>query len=152
MHMHAAVIFTVIFVTLYAAHHVGDQWVQTHTQACTKGGTGWTARLACARHVLTMTMTKIIAVTVTAVATHLSLSISAAIIAFAIDAASHYWADRRSTLAKIANLIGKNGYYQLGVPRPGHDDNVTTGTGAYHLDQAWHIAFIWITALIIAAG
>ena len=36
MHAHA-LIFACVFATLYAAHHIGDQWIQTHTQACTKG-------------------------------------------------------------------------------------------------------------------
>jgi hypothetical protein len=151
MHAHA-LIFACVFATLYAAHHIGDQWIQTHIQACTKGADGWTGRLACARHSLTVTVTKIILLVVTnaVIGLHISAGFTAA--ALALDAASHYWADRRTTLAKLAALVHKGDYYRLGTPRPGHDDNPTTGTGAFHLDQAWHIAWIWITALIIAAA
>ena len=151
MHAHA-LIFACVFATLYAAHHIGDQWIQTHTQACTKGATDWSGRLACARHVLTMTITKVLALLITTTVLGLHISVAITAYALALDAASHYWADRRTTLARLAALVRKADYYRLGSPRPGHDDNPTTGTGAFHLDQAWHIAWIWITALIIAAA
>ena len=151
MHAHA-LIFACVFATLYAAHHIGDQWIQTHTQACTKGNTDRAGRLACARHVLTMTITKVVALLITTAVLGLHISAGFTALALALDAASHYWADRRTTLAKLAALVHKADYYRLGTPRPGRDDNPTTGTGAFHLDQAWHIAWIWITALIIAAA
>lgn len=150
--MNHAIIFAVVFAALYAAHHVGDQWVQTHMQAMTKGGPGWAGRLACARHVATITATKAIVLTVTALALNLSLGVLATGVAFSVDAASHYWVDRRSTLRRLAEALNKGGYYALGSPRAGHDDNPGTGTGAYHLDQSWHVAWLWITALIIAVG
>jgi hypothetical protein len=68
------------------------------------------------------------------------------------EPASHYWAGRRSTLARLAAAIGKGEYYRLGSPRPGWADNPSIGTGAYALDQAWHIAWLWVAALVIAAG
>jgi hypothetical protein len=148
----SALTFACAFATLYTAHHIGDQWVQTHTQACAKGRTDHSGRLACLRHVTTMAVTKIIALTVMNAVIGLHPSALATAAALAIDAVSHYWADRRFTLARLAAAIGKTGYYQLGAPRPGRDDNPTTGTGAYHLDQAWHIAWIWIAALVIAAA
>jgi hypothetical protein len=151
MHAHA-LIFACVFAALYAAHHVGDQWVQTHIQACTKGAAGWTGRLACARHILTMTATKVVVLVITNVVIGLHISAGFTAAALVLDAASHYWADRRTTLAKLAALVHKADYYRLGSPRPGHDDNPTTGTGAFHLDQAWHIAWIWITALMIAGA
>ncbi|WP_412517452.1 hypothetical protein [Actinomadura madurae] len=100
----------------------------------------------------TITATKLIALAVTSTVIGLALSPITVTLALALDAASHYWADRRSTLARLADRIGKGDYYRLGAPRPGHDDNPSTGTGAYHLDQSWHIAWLWITALIIAAN
>jgi hypothetical protein len=147
-----ALIFACVFAALYAAHHIGDQWIQTHTQACTKGGPGWIARLACVRHTATITATKIIALIITTAVTGLHISLAFTTLGLALDAASHYWADRRTTLAKLAALLNKGDYYRLGAPRPGHDDNPGTGTGAFHLDQSWHIAWIWITALIIASA
>jgi hypothetical protein len=145
-------IFAAVFAALYAAHHVGDQWVQTNGQAMTKGGPGRVGRLACARHVATLTATKVVVLVVTAVALNLPLTVWATAAGFLVDAGSHYWADRRSTLRRLAESLNKGGYYALGFPREGHDDNATTGTGAYHLDQSWHVAFLWITALIIAVG
>ncbi len=151
--MHApALIFACVFATLYAAHHVGDQWVQTHTQACAKGTKDWSGRLACARHVMTMTITKVVALLITTAVLGLHISAAITALALALDAASHYWADRRTTLARLAALVHKADYYRLGTPRLGHDDNPTSGTGAFHLDQAWHIAWVWIAALIIAAA
>lgn len=144
-------VFAAVFVALYAAHHVSDHWVQTHAQALAKGGPGWAGRLACARHVVSMTIIKVILLTLTASITGIPVTLWHAVIGLVLDAVSHYWADRRTTLARLAARTGKTPYYALDAPRPGHDDNVTTGTGAYHLDQAFHIAFLWAAALIIAA-
>ncbi len=152
-----ALTFACVFITLYAAHHLGDYWIQTNHQACTKGAPGWTGRLACARHVATMTTGKLLALAVTTTALHLQLPVTVTILALGIDATSHYWADRRTTLAGLADWLGshlingKGDFYRFGAPRPGHNDNPTTGTGAGHLDQAWHITWLWITALLIAA-
>jgi hypothetical protein len=148
---HAA-IFAAVFAALYTGHHIGDQWTQTHHQACGKGQPGWTGRSLCARHTMTLIATKLATLAITAVVLHLHLSAGHVAIALVIDGASHYWADRRTTLARLARAVGKSGYYQLGSPRPGHDDNPGTGTGAFHLDQAWHLAWTWAAALIIAAA
>lgn len=150
MHAYYAA-YAAVFAALYAAHHVGDHWVQTREQALAKGGPGWAGRLACARHVASMTVTKVICLTLTAGIAGIPLVPWHAALGLVLDAASHYWADRRTTLARLAARTGKSGYYALGAPRPGHDDNVTTGTGAFHLDQAFHIACLWAAVLIIAA-
>jgi hypothetical protein len=69
------------------------------------------------------------------------------------DAVSHYWADRRVTLARLAALVpGTGGFWTLGAPRPGRDDNPCLGTGAYALDQSWHVGWLFVAALLIAAG
>lgn len=147
--------FAVMLATLYAAHQVGDQWVQTHAQACAKGGRGQHQRAgqaACARHVAGLTVTKAVMLALTCALTGTRMPIGRLTAALAVDAASHYWADRRYTLAALAQRLGKSGYYQIGQPRPGRDDNTTIGTGAYALDQAWHIAWLWAAALIAAGG
>lgn len=139
-------------VTLYAAHEVGDHWIQTHRQALTKGGGGWTSRFACARHVASLTGTKIALLFAAFAVTGLPIRPAWWVMALSADAVSHYWADRRTTLRKLAHAAGKGEFFDLGAPRPGHDDNLSLGTGAYALDQAWHIAFLFIAALIMAGG
>jgi hypothetical protein len=147
-----------IFAALYAGHQVGDLWVQTPRQAAAKGLPGWPGRLACARHVVTLTTTSAIALAAVALTAGVTFRPLPVLAGLAVNGASHYWADLRSTLAGLAAWVGyvlipgKDEFYRLGAPRPGHDDNVTLGTGAYHLDQAWHVAWLFISALVIARG
>src|SRR5690242_21078110 len=47
----------VAFAALYAAHQVGDHWVQTQDQADRKGRPGAEGRITCAAHVMTYTAT-----------------------------------------------------------------------------------------------
>jgi hypothetical protein len=149
--MNSASIFAAVFVALYAAHSVGDHWVQTHHQACAKAAPTLAGRLACARHVATLTATKAAALAAVVLLVGVTLHPLAAVTGLGVDAVSHYWADRRVTLAKLADLIGKSGFYQMGAPRPGIDDAPHLGTGAYALDQSWHVAWLFIAALIITA-
>lgn len=149
--MIAAATFAAVFIALYVAHQVGDHWVQTHHQALTKGQPGWAGRRACAAHVATLTLTKAAAVTLAAAVLGLHLAVAAVAAGLALDAATHYWADRRTTLAGLAGLLGKGEFYRLGAPRPGHDDGPHLGTGAYALDQSWHIGWLFIAALVITA-
>ncbi|MFD8562143.1 DUF3307 domain-containing protein [Streptosporangium canum] len=143
--------FAAVFAALFAAHSVGDHWVQTHHQACAKGAPTAAGRLACLRHVATLTTTKAAALAVLILATGLTLHPAAFLAGLAVDALSHYWADRRITLARLADAIGKGDFYRMGAPRPGHDDAPHLGTGAYALDQSWHIGWLFIAALIISA-
>lgn len=151
-------LFAAVFAALYTGHQVGDLWIQTGRQAADKGLPGWPGRLACARHAATLTATLAAALGVTAWVTGARVSVAAAVTGLAVNAASHYWADRRLTLAGLADWIGrtvipgKGDFYRFGTPRPGRDDNLTLGTGAFQLDQAWHIAWLLVTALIIAGG
>ena len=92
--------------------------------------------------------------------------------ALLVSGATHYWADRRWTLAWLADqldwLSGKAGFYRLGTPRPlklvarstAEDggtmwaplDQPTLGTGAWALDQSFHYLFsVFAPALILAA-
>lgn len=146
--------FAVSFGALYAAHQVGDHWLQTHTQALTKGGTGWSARAACARHVAVLAVVKVAALLAAFAVTGVPVRPVWWALALGVDAVSHYWADRRTTLRRLAGLFGpsKLAFFDLGAPRPGRDDNPSLGTGAYALDQSWHVLFVFIAALLIAAG
>jgi Protein of unknown function (DUF3307) len=162
-------LFSAVFVALYVGHVVGDHWVQSDHDARHKGLPGWVGRRACASHVLTLTLTKAITVFSVLALTHAPVTPWQLAAGLTVDAVSHYWADRRTTLAKLAALIpGKAGFYRLGTPRQGHllkgstigdkpirvmaDDNPCLGTGAYALDQSWHIAWLFVASLIIAGG
>ncbi|MET8049808.1 transcriptional regulator [Streptosporangium sp. NPDC005286] len=149
--MTAAATFAAVFAALFAAHSVGDHWVQTHGQACAKGAPTVAGRLACIRHVATLTLTKTAALAALALVTGLTLHPLAFLAGLGVDALSHYWADRRVTLARLAEALGKGDFYRLGAPRPGTTDAPHLGTGAYALDQSWHIGWLFVAALIIAA-
>lgn len=145
-----AAAFAAVFAALYAAHQVGDHWVQTQLQACRKGEPGWAGRLACARHVATYTVTGLVAILAVAAATGLQLHPGKLAAGLAVSAISHYIVDRRTPLRRIAGWTGSSRFWALGQPRPGHDDNPTLGTGAYALDQSWHVGWLLVAALVIA--
>ncbi len=130
----AGVSFAVVFAALYAAHQVGDHWVQTGRQAAGKATAGWPGRLACARHVATLTAVKAAAVALAVTVTGLRRGALAVAIGLALDAASHYWADRRITLRGLASVLAKSEFYVLGATRDGHDGAPHLGAGAYALD------------------
>lgn len=148
--MDSAQTFSAVFVALYAAHQLADHWVQTHHQACTKGAAGWTGRLSCAAHVATYTLTGLAAVLAATVVLHLHLDPVRLAAGLIISAVTHYVADRRTPLRRLAEATGHGKFFQLGAPRPGRDDNPSLGTGAYAMDQSWHIAWLFIAALVIA--
>ncbi|MER7213242.1 transcriptional regulator [Streptosporangium sp. NPDC000239] len=143
----AVATFAAVFCALWAAHSVGDHWIQTHHQACAKGAPGWTGRIACVKHVATLTGTKAAALAALVWVTGLHLNPLTVVVGLLVDAVSHYWADRRTTLARLAKTLRKSDFHQLG------DGMVAPcGTGAYALDQSWHHLWLFITALAIAAG
>lgn len=153
--MHAAT-FAEIFAAWYAGHMVADHWLQTRVQALGKGAAGRAGRLADLRHVLTMTGTKLVTLALAWAVVGVSVTVWV-IPAMAVDAASHYLVDRREPLFAMARGLdrlysgfGKAEFAQLGSPRPGRDDNPTLGTGAYALDQSWHVLWLFIAALIAA--
>lgn len=130
-------------------------WVQTGWQSANKGRHDHTGRLACAAHVATYTATAALFLTVMVAATGAHLNLACAAAGLAVSGVSHYWIDRRFTLAALTERlgrIGKDSFYRLGTPRTDHDDNPTLGTGAYALDQSAHVLFLFVAALIIAAG
>ncbi|WP_371527173.1 DUF3307 domain-containing protein [Streptomyces sp. NBC_01283] len=145
-----AAVFAAVFAALYVAHSVGDHWVQTSCQSAHKGRPGWVGRLAGARHVATLTATKLVLLLPVLWLLDLSVSVPGLVLGLGIDAVTHWWADRRSTLAWLAKVTGKAEFYRLGSPRPGMGDNPSLGTGAYALDQSFHHLWLLITALIIA--
>ncbi|MFF8423349.1 transcriptional regulator [Streptomyces sp. NPDC015680] len=153
-----AAVFAAVFTALWVAHTVGDHWAQTPAQSTTKGQRSRAGRLACTRHVTTLTLTKALLLALTAAALDLPLSIAGVTAGLTLDAASHWWADRRFTLARLAEATGKGEFYRLGTgAHPAHpvtaegDPAGHLGTGAYALDQSFHALFLFFAALIIAA-
>ncbi|GAA4453049.1 DUF3307 domain-containing protein [Phytohabitans houttuyneae] len=144
--------FGAVFAALYAAHQVADHWIQTQWQADTKGKTGWLANLACAAHVATYTLTGVFALFALAAATGWRPDPWHLVIGMSISAVTHYIADRRTPLFRLACALGSGRFWTLGAPRPDRDDNPSLGTGAYALDQSWHVGWLFFAALFISGG
>lgn len=143
--------FAAIGLTLYATHHVGDYWVQTDYQARHKGDHGARGRFACLAHALTYTATQGAGLAVLAL---LGVSMPGIFLALAVSAVTHWMADRRELgimFALARSIPGKAAFMRLGVPRSGRDDNPSLGTGAWALDQSWHIFWgVWVAAIVAA--
>jgi hypothetical protein len=172
--------FAVVAVTLLIAHTVADHWFQTGDQNRDKGLPGWPGRWACGLHVLTYTIVTAGWVAAVWVMFDLPITWWGFVAGQVVSAVTHYWADRRTTLAWLCALVGKSEFYELGQPRrvvgvrvTGSDgtetvrpyrsirdreptgyevpwDNPTVGTGSYHLDQAWHIGWLGVAAVLTA--
>lgn len=157
-----------IGIALYATHHVGDYWVQTDHMASHKGKAGADGRLACTAHVLSYLATQVAGVTIAVWALGISVSFWGLALGLLVSGATHYMADRRDhgLMFWIARKLGKSGFMSLGVPRGykftgftadgsiiqnGAVDNPSLGTGAWALDQSWHIFWgVFVTAIIMA--
>lgn len=160
--------FAAIAITLYVAHHVGDYWVQTDHQARHKGDPGAAGHVACLRHVLTYLITQVALLTVMELVTGVRIGAVGWYAGVAISGLTHYVADRREPLKRIARLIpGKAPFLTLGAPR-GYEiyakpdraethgpiplDNPSLGTGLWALDQSWHIFWgVFVAALVMSA-
>jgi hypothetical protein len=162
-------IFSTAAIALYAAHHVGDYWVQTDAQARHKGDAGRNGVIACTSHVLTYTATQALCLALAFAVLGAAPNWPLAWAGLAVSGVTHYLADRREhgIMLKLARALpGKAAFLKLGVPRPGVEipaypdegaprfvgDNPSLGTGGWALDQAWHIFWgVFVAALIIAA-
>ena len=145
-------VFAAVFAALYAAHQVADHWIQTDHQAGHKGLPGWAGRLACLAHVTTYTLTAVIALIALALSTGLPLSPAHVALGLTISAVTHYIAYRRTPLRRLACLTGSAAFFGFGTPRPDRDDKPCLGTGAYALDQSWHVGWLFVSALAVASG
>lgn len=143
--------FAGLAVALLVAHQIADHWVQTEHQANTKGQHDNAGRLACARHVASYTAVTSLSVLAIWGAFQLNISWTGFFAGQMVSAVTHYWADRRFTLARLAALTGHAGFYMLGQPRPGCDDNPSLGTGAYAMDQSWHWGWLGVAAFLTVA-
>lgn len=140
-------VFACVFVALWVAHQVGDHWVQSSSQALGKDAASWSGRRLCALHVASLALTKVITISLVTVVLALPINAAAVGIALAVDAVSHYWADRRAPLLSLAEKVGKGEFARLGDGQA-----APAGTGAYALDQSWHVAWLMIAALIACLG
>lgn len=142
--------FAALLPALLVAHNVADHWVQTEHQAATKGLRDSRGRVACAAHVASYTAVTAGIVAVLWWLLGLDINPVGFVIGQLVSAVTHYWADRRYTLAWLARVLGSGRFYVLGVPRVERDDNPSLGTGAYALDQSWHWAWLLVAALLTA--
>lgn len=134
-----AAAFAALFAALYASHQVADYWVQTEAQACAKGNPGWMGRLACAAHVTTYTITQAVAVVAVWAVLDLDLTTADVAAGLLVSAATHYVADRRRPLRRLAELVGKDPVW------------LSEGGGLPLLDQSWHCGWLFVAALVMAA-
>ncbi|MBK0866158.1 DUF3307 domain-containing protein [Saccharopolyspora sp. HNM0986] len=149
-HLGPAVTFAATLPALLVAHHVADHWVQTSHQSANKGRPDGLGRWSCAKHVLSYTTVTAAVVGLLWAVLGLPITAPGFLTGQVVSAVTHYWADRRFTLAALAERVGNGEFYRVGTPRTGHDDNPTLGTGAYVLDQAWHWLWLAVAALITA--
>jgi len=152
--------FGAVLAALLAAHPVGDYWVQTSWQAAHKGdrlhvrpwldtgrlvgwgkwarinGRGWAA---CLSHVATYTATAAAAIGLLIWQLDLPVAGGSLLAGLAVTAASHALVDRRRPLEILAGWVRKD-----------HDFLYQRG-GLAQLDQAWHLAFALVTALVVVS-
>lgn len=129
--------FAALFAALYVAHMIADYWIQTDWQARTKALPGTIGRIACALHVATYTATLLAIVVVVTYRTDVDLSFWRVAVALSLSAVTHYIADRRTPLRRLAVACRRNGAR-------------LDGGGLALLDQAWHVGWLGIAALILA--
>lgn len=152
-----AATFAAVFIALYAGHQVGDHWVQSSCQAACKGRPGRAGRWACTKHVTTLTLTKALLLLPAALVLDLHLTAAGLLLGLAVDAGTHWWADRRTTLAWLAKVTGKGEFHDLGagvVSTSTAEDGITgrhLGRGSYALDQSFHVLWLFVAALITVA-
>lgn len=141
-----AVSFAVVWVALYSAHHVADFWGQSAWEAHTKSAPGWQGRLACLVHVLVHTFVALALLGAAAFFLDVPLSGWGIAAGLLVNGATHYFADRRAPLRQLAALLGKEDFYALGT---GEGQGPHLGTGAHALDQAWHVSWLFVSALVL---
>lgn len=117
--------FAAIAITLYAAHYVGDYWVQRDMDAKRKSDAGRAGRLHCIHHVITYVMTQSAFLFVLAAVTDANASVLGFSSGMLVSGVTHYIADRREPLKRIASWIpGTSEFVKLGMPRPAQSEEV----------------------------
>ncbi|WP_371480553.1 hypothetical protein [Kitasatospora sp. NBC_00315] len=141
--------FAASYALFRAAADVADHWIQSDHQATVKGQHYHTdgqssaaGRRACAAHVAAYTATQAGALLLGSHVLGIRLKPGPVVAALAVSAVTHYVADRREPLRRLADATGKSAFVRLAD----HGMN-----GAYCLDQAWHHAFETAAAVIASA-
>ncbi|MFI9327765.1 hypothetical protein ACIGZJ_09475 [Kitasatospora sp. NPDC052868] len=141
--------FAAAYALLRASADVADHWIQTDHQAATKGQhnhiegqSSAAGRRACAAHVATYTAAQGVVLLAGTRLLGIRLRPLPVAAALALSAATHYAADRREPLRRLADATGKGRFVRLAD----HGLN-----GGYLLDQSWHHAFETCAALIASA-
>lgn len=129
------------YAAMRAAAHFADHWVQTDCQAQHKGMQGWVGRLACGRHVSTYVATQGVFTTVLFALANGGTHWWGLLWGLLLSGVTHYWADRRTPLQKLAEKVGKGDFYKRGE---------VLGSGAYALDQSFHHVMETVAAVLIA--
>jgi len=130
--------FAALFVILFIGHHLGDYWVQTDRQAINKALACWRGRMICAEHVATYTATMLAVLLLTSWRLDIELDPWRVALALFVSAVSHYFADRRRPLRRLAIQTRHGALWLDGQ------------SGLALLDQSWHLIWIFIAALIMA--
>jgi hypothetical protein len=143
------------FGAMLAGHYIGDQWVQTSAQACNKAlnGPAGPARAMwhCAKHVATWTATTVLFLLLAGWWLHLPLRPGWLIAGVALNAVTHFVIDLRTPLIRLARLANLSGYIEhVQVRRAAGVESTGPGTALFHLDQAAHIAVLFVAALLVA--
>ncbi|MFF0052566.1 hypothetical protein [Streptomyces sp. NPDC005498] len=142
--------FAALYALTRAAADVADHWVQSDGQATAKGQVddpekGTTAaagRRACLAHVGSYVGTQAVTVAVGARVLGIRITPGRAVAALAVSAVTHYVADRREPVRRLAEATGKGRFYNLGGPLG----------GAYLLDQAIHHTAESVAVAILATA
>jgi hypothetical protein len=117
LNIDAAITAALSLVAMLVIHNLADHWIQTQCQAITKGGAGWPGRLSCARHVATYTAATAGVVGLLGALHLVVFSVWGFVLGQLVSTVTHYWADRRATLARLAAALGSGEFYRLGAPR-----------------------------------
>lgn len=150
-----AITALVAFAFGLAGHYAGDQWVQTSGQACNKALNGDGGRMCaiwnCAKHVVTWSAAVTVFIALAGWWLHLPLRPGWLAAGMAVNAVTHFVADLRTPLLWLARLVGRDGYLTaVDVVRRSGPAATGPGTALFHLDQSWHIAWLAVSALVIA--
>ncbi|RCV53486.1 DUF3307 domain-containing protein [Marinitenerispora sediminis] len=139
MNTRKGVRFAAVAVAMLAAHEVADYWAQSEREAKHKGDDSAKGRVACASHVATYTAINTAAVV--AVNRWLDLGLDPRRIAAgqAVSAATHYLADRREPLRRLAYATGNGPFCEM-------------RGGMALLDQSAHRTVLALAAAITAGG
>lgn len=144
----AALVFAVAWIALFTAHQLGDFWLQTDAMAAVKVQPGWRGRVVCAAHAGVHVLVGAALLAAAARVLDVPVSVHGAAAGLGLVGLTHFAADRRVLIRRLARVSGSGGFVEFGL-----EDGKAThlGTGAYALDQSWHLVWLFAGALLVAA-